>query len=85
MVVLDGRMLFVGLLEIHMVLDIKENTIIYYLSESLWNRISTVHLQLLMQLVGESVYWQNIWQVRRLDLPLPRQFMAYTIGMGRVL
>lgn len=78
-------MLFVGLLEIHMVLDIKENTIIYYHSESIWNRISTVHLQLLMQLVGESVYWQNIGQVQRLDLPLPRQFMVYTIGVGRVL
>jgi hypothetical protein len=40
---------------------------------------------LLMQLVGESVHWQNIGQVQRLDLPLPRQFMVYTIGVGRVL
>lgn len=57
----DGRMLFIDLLAIHMVRDVKENTIISYHPESTWNRTSAKHLHSLIQLVGESVYWKKIF------------------------
>ncbi|KAG2036843.1 cora-like Mg2+ transporter protein-domain-containing protein [Suillus americanus] len=57
----DGRMLFIDLLAIHMVRDVKENTIISYHPESTGHRTSAKHLHSLIQLVGESVYWQNIF------------------------
>jgi hypothetical protein len=54
-------MLFIDLLAIHMVRDVKENTIISYHPESTWNRTSAKHLHSLIQLVGESVYWKKIF------------------------
>ncbi|KAG1851576.1 cora-like Mg2+ transporter protein-domain-containing protein [Suillus subalutaceus] len=56
----DGRMLFIDLLAVHMVRD-EENTIISYHPESTGDRTSAKHLHSLIQLVGESVYWQKIF------------------------
>ncbi|KAG1821820.1 cora-like Mg2+ transporter protein-domain-containing protein, partial [Suillus subaureus] len=61
MSLLDGRMFFIDLLAIHMVRDVKENTIISYHPESAGRRTSAKHLCRLIQLVGESVYWQKIF------------------------
>ncbi|KAG2114131.1 hypothetical protein DEU56DRAFT_919629 [Suillus clintonianus] len=57
----DGRMLLIDLLAIHMVRNIKENTIISYHPESISYRTSAKHFHSLMKLVGESVYWQKIF------------------------
>ncbi|KAG1805980.1 uncharacterized protein BJ212DRAFT_1486114 [Suillus subaureus] len=57
----DGSMLFIDLLAIHMVRDVKTSTIISYHPESTWCRTSAKRLHSLMQLVGGSVYWQKIF------------------------
>ncbi|KAG1741655.1 cora-like Mg2+ transporter protein-domain-containing protein [Suillus lakei] len=54
-------MLFIDLLAIHMIRGVKENTIISYHPESTLRPTSAKHLHSLMQLVGESVYWQKIF------------------------
>ncbi|KAG2035211.1 hypothetical protein BDR03DRAFT_923194 [Suillus americanus] len=60
--VLDGSMLFIDLLAIHMIRDVKTSTIISYHPESTWCRTSAKRLNSLMQLVGGSVYWQKIFE-----------------------
>jgi hypothetical protein len=57
----DGSMLFIDLLAIHMIRDVKTSTIISYHPESTWCRTSAKGLHSLMQLVGDSVYWQKIF------------------------
>ncbi|KAG1883345.1 hypothetical protein F4604DRAFT_1920551 [Suillus subluteus] len=57
----DGSTLFIDLLAIHMVRDVKTSTIISYHPESTWCRTSAKRLHSLMQLVGDSVYWQKIF------------------------
>ncbi|KAG2070561.1 hypothetical protein BDR04DRAFT_1099821 [Suillus decipiens] len=57
----DGDMLFIDLLAIHMVRGVKTSTIISYHPESTWCRTSAKRLHFLMRLVGESVYWQKIF------------------------
>ncbi|KAG1883344.1 hypothetical protein F4604DRAFT_285195 [Suillus subluteus] len=57
----DGSTLFIDLLAIHMVRDVKTSTIISYHPESTWCRTSAKRLHSLMQLVGGSVYWQKIF------------------------
>jgi len=54
-------MLFIDLLAIHMVRDMKTSTIISYHPESSWLQTSAEHLHKLMLLVGGSVYWQHIF------------------------
>lgn len=58
---LDGHLLFIDLLAIHMVRGVKTSTIISYHPESTWCRTSMKHLNSLMQLIGGSVYWQQIF------------------------
>ena len=58
---LDGNMLFIDLLAIHMIRNVKTSTIISYHPESTWCQTSAKHLNKLMLLVGGSVYWQNIF------------------------
>jgi hypothetical protein len=58
---LDGDMLFIDLLAIHMVRGVDTSTIISYHPESTWCQTSAKRLQSLMQLVGDSVYWQIIF------------------------
>ncbi|OJA15002.1 hypothetical protein AZE42_07800 [Rhizopogon vesiculosus] len=57
---LNGDVLFIDLLAIHMVRSTDKSTIISYHPES---RLvsSAKRLHLLMELVGDSVYWQNIF------------------------
>ncbi|KAG2367562.1 hypothetical protein BDR07DRAFT_1326311 [Suillus spraguei] len=57
----DGDMLFIDLLAIHMVRGVETSTIISYHPESTWCRTSAKRLHFLMRLVGESVYWQKIF------------------------
>lgn len=61
----DGRMLFIDLLAIHMVRNVEGNTIISYHPESTGDRTSAKHLHSLIQLVGESVYWQEIFKASK--------------------
>jgi hypothetical protein len=49
------------LLAIHMIREEKTSTIISYHPESTRHRTSAKRLHSLMLLVGESVYWQNIF------------------------
>ncbi|KAG1896166.1 uncharacterized protein F5891DRAFT_1193400 [Suillus fuscotomentosus] len=58
---LDGNMLFIDLLAIHMVRGVKTSTVISYHPESTWCRTSARRLHSLMQLVGGSVYWQKLF------------------------
>jgi len=58
---LDGDMLFIDLLAVHMVRDVKTSTIISYHPESTWCQTSAKHLHSLTRLVGGSVYWQDIF------------------------
>ncbi|KAG2739118.1 hypothetical protein P692DRAFT_20756521, partial [Suillus brevipes Sb2] len=58
---MNGCMLFIDLLAIHMVRGVKTSTIISYHPESTWCRTSVKRLHSLMQLVGGSVYWQQIF------------------------
>ncbi|KAG2067601.1 hypothetical protein BDR04DRAFT_1144244 [Suillus decipiens] len=60
----DGRMLFIDL-AIHMVRDVKTNTIISYHPESAGDLTSAKHLHSLIQLAGESVYWQKIFKMSK--------------------
>jgi len=55
-------MLFIDLLAIHMVREVKTSTIISYHPESTWCRTSAERLHKLMMLVGGSVYWQHIFK-----------------------
>lgn len=57
----DDHLLFIDLLAIHMVRGVKSSTIISYHPESTWCRTSAKRLRSLMQLVGDSVYWQKIF------------------------
>ncbi|KAG1883338.1 hypothetical protein F4604DRAFT_1920546 [Suillus subluteus] len=57
----DGSMLFIDLLAIHMIRDVKTSTIISYHPGSIWCQTSAKRLHSLMQLVGGSVYWQKIF------------------------
>ncbi|KAG2071272.1 hypothetical protein BDR04DRAFT_1098684 [Suillus decipiens] len=57
----DGDMLFIDLLAIHVVRGVETSTIISYHPESTWCRTSAKRLHFLMRLVGESVYWQKIF------------------------
>jgi len=58
---LDGDILFIDLLAIHMIRSVKTSTIISYHPESTWCQTSAKHLHSLTRLVGESVYWQIIF------------------------
>lgn len=58
---IDGHVLFFDVLAIHMVRDVKENTIISYHPESKGHRTPAKHLRSLIQFVGESMYWQKIF------------------------
>ncbi|OJA11296.1 hypothetical protein AZE42_06521 [Rhizopogon vesiculosus] len=57
----NGNMLCMDLLAIHMVRAEKTSTIISYHPESTGPRTSAKRFHLLMMLVGESAYWQNIF------------------------
>ncbi|OAX37823.1 hypothetical protein K503DRAFT_866597 [Rhizopogon vinicolor AM-OR11-026] len=57
----NGNMLCMDLLAIHMVRAEKTSTIISYHPESTGPRTSAKRFHLLMMLVGESVYWKNIF------------------------
>jgi len=52
---LDGDMLFIDLLAIHMVRSVKTSTIISYHPESTWCQTSAKHLHSLTRLVGECL------------------------------
>jgi len=56
----NGDMLFIDLLAIHMVRNVESSTIISYHPEST-SLSSAKHLHSLMRLVGDSVYWRNIF------------------------
>ena len=58
---LDGDILFIDLLAIHMVRSVKTSTIISYHPESPWCQTSAKLIHSLTRLVGESVYWQIIF------------------------
>ncbi|KAG0699512.1 hypothetical protein DFH29DRAFT_1001932 [Suillus ampliporus] len=58
----EGSMLFIDLLAIHMVRGVETSTIISYHPESTWCRTPAKRLHSLMQLVGDSVYWQKIFR-----------------------
>ena len=57
---LDGNILFIDLLAIHMVRDVGKSTIISYHAEST-RQTPAKHLHSLMLLVGRSVYWNNMF------------------------
>ncbi|OJA16736.1 hypothetical protein AZE42_07558 [Rhizopogon vesiculosus] len=57
----NGNMLCMDLLAIHMVRDVKRSIIISYHPQSTGCRTSAKHLHSLIRLVGDSVYWQNIF------------------------
>ncbi|KAJ8580547.1 hypothetical protein M405DRAFT_886069 [Rhizopogon salebrosus TDB-379] len=57
----NGDILLMDLLAIHMIREEKANTIVSYHPESTGCRTSAKRLRSLMLLVGESVYWQNIF------------------------
>jgi hypothetical protein len=55
----DNKELLIDLLAIHIVRDVKTNTIIYYHPGSEFPSAKRLHW--LMRLVGESIYWKNIF------------------------
>jgi hypothetical protein len=61
----EEKTLFFDVLNLHMVRGYETSTIISYHPDSEWCMTSASGLQSRFRLVGESVYWQNIFKNSR--------------------